>query len=88
MDNQEIINELLRMKKQYTGAQGCSVTHEKQNAYKASCLSAAIIAVNKQIPKEPTRKFLQDCPTCKKYIWYTDNPPHCIYCGQALKWGE
>ena len=39
---QETINELHRMKKRLTGAQGCSVHHEEANAYSARCLSVAI----------------------------------------------
>ena len=60
---QETINELHRMKKRLTGAQGCSVHHEEANAYSARCLSVAIsvliqhlnsgwIPVTERLPKE------------------------------------
>ena len=46
---QETINELHRMKKRLTGAQGCSVNHQEANAYSAKCLRLAISALEHQL---------------------------------------
>ncbi len=52
MNKQEIqdaINELHRMKKGLTGAQGCSVSHEEANSYSAKCIRVAISALHQQL---------------------------------------
>lgn len=43
---QEEINELLRMKKQLLGPQGCSCQSQQRNEWKAHCLSAGIYALS------------------------------------------
>lgn len=49
---QDAINELLRMKKQLLGPQGCSVKSQEVNEYKAKCISMAINALCVQREKE------------------------------------
>lgn len=54
-------------------------------------------ALEKQIPKKPieddTSYSGYKCPTCNSNIYQLRShnimqTPHCIFCGQALKWGE
>lgn len=54
-------------------------------------------AREKQIPKKPIENDTSysgyKCPTCNSNIYQLRShnimqTPHCIFCGQALKWGE
>ena len=46
----------------------------------------AIEALEKQIPKKPTKTRSEIvCPTCKTLV---GSSPYCRYCGQALDWGN
>lgn len=100
-DIQETINELHRMKKRLTGAQGCSVHHEEANAYSAKCLRLAISALEKQIPKKPIIKPWSParCPSCGNKLsthhgdgYYTHRTfmDYCDNkdCLQRLDWGD
>lgn len=55
---QEEINELHRMKKQLSGAQGCSVKTQERNDWKAKCLSLAINALYQVGSPAPENKPL------------------------------
>lgn len=84
---QETINELHRMKKRLSGAQGCSVHHEEANAYTARCLSIAISALEKQIPKKAdiSEDNEKSCPVCDcEILGYYAN--YCEHCGQSIDW--
>ena len=46
----------------------------------------AIEALEKQIPKKPTKTRSEIvCPTCKTLV---GSSPYCRYCGQALDWSD
>ncbi len=48
-------------------------------------LDIAISAIEKQIPKKPTKTRSEIvCPTCKTLV---GSSPYCRYCGQALEIG-
>lgn len=65
---QETINELHRMKKRLTGAQGCSVNHQEANAYSAKYLRLAISALEHQLTNGwiPVSERL---PEPKEWCW-------------------
>ena len=49
-------------------------------------LDIAISAIEKQIPKRPTKIRSEIvCPTCKTLI---GSSPYCRYCGQAIDWSD
>ena len=49
-------------------------------------LDIAISAIEKQIPKKPTKARSEIvCPTCKTLI---GSSPYCRYCGQAIDWSD
>lgn len=49
-------------------------------------LKAAIIALEKQIPKKPIAYKAEIlCPACQTLV---GSSPHCRYCGQALDWSD
>ena len=49
-------------------------------------LDIAISAIEKQIPKKPTKTRGEIvCPTCKTLV---GSSPYCRYCGQALDWSD
>lgn len=53
-----------------------------------NAMELAILALEKQIPKKPT-KYMTDrycCPVCKA-IRYS-SAPYCEHCGQALDWSD
>lgn len=46
----------------------------------------AILALEKQIPKKPTKTRSEIvCPTCKTLV---GSSPYCRYCGQAIDWSD
>ena len=50
------------------------------------CHNIAISAIEKQIPKKPTKTRSEIvCPTCKTLI---GSSPYCRYCGQAIDWSD
>ena len=63
-------------------------------------IDASLVAIGcmeKQIPKKPiednTSYSGYKCPACNSNIYQLRShnimqTPHCIFCGQALKWGE
>lgn len=49
MDNiQEVINELLRMKKKYNAPQACTVQGQQKNQYRSECLHVALAALREK----------------------------------------
>ena len=84
LEYQEEMNELLRMKKQLTGAQGCSCQSQQRNEWKAHCLSAGIYALSKRIKHGEwiIDEFGHKCSVCREYV---ESPPdgesiHMKYC--------
>lgn len=55
---QEEMNELLRMKKQLLGPQGCSCQTQQRNEWKVHCLSAGIYALSQLRPSPPSNEPL------------------------------
>lgn len=46
----------------------------------------AILALEKQIPKKPTKTRSEIvCPTCNTLV---GSSPYCRYCGQAIDWSD
>ncbi|PWJ49338.1 hypothetical protein [Faecalicatena contorta] len=87
MNEQEVINELHRMKKQLSGAQGCSIKTQEVNQYRALCLRRAIAALEKQIPYKPTTPII-GVGKCKCGVEFLDRKTnYCGNCGQRLDWG-
>lgn len=61
-----------------------------ENAYLNMCsmeeMKIAIEALEKQIPKKPTKTAREIvCPTCRTLV---GSSPYCRYCGQALDWSD
>ena len=55
---------------------------ERFAIYITEALNMAIEALEKQIPKKPTKTRSEIvCPTCKTLV---GSSPYCRYCGQAL----
>ena len=55
---------------------------ERFAIYITEALNMAIEALEKQIPKKPTKTRNEIvCPTCKTLV---GSSPYCRYCGQAL----
>lgn len=61
---QEEMNELLRMKKQLLGPQGCSCQSQQRNEWKAHCLSAGIYALSQLGSAQPANEPLVRCENC------------------------
>lgn len=58
MDNiQEVINELLRMKKEYNAPQACSVQSQQRNQYRSECLHIALAALREKQERESGCKY-------------------------------
>lgn len=78
------MNELLRMKKQLLGAQGCSCQSQQRNEWKSHCLSAGMYALY-QLSKHGewiVDEFGHKCSSCQEYV---ESPPdgelvHMRYC--------
>lgn len=60
-------------------------------------VQVAKMCMEKQIPKKPIKDDTSysgyKCPTCNSNVYQLRShnimqTPHCIFCGQALKWGE
>lgn len=88
MNEQEVINELHRMKKRLSGAQGCSIKTQEANQYSVDCLRMAISALGKQTPYIP-KPYKQYAGTCKCGVIFMDRTTnYCGNCGQRLDWGD
>ncbi len=59
---------------------------ERFAIYITEALNMAIEALEKQIPKKPTKTRSEIvCPTCKTLV---GSSPYCRYCGQAIDWSD
>lgn len=92
MNEQEVINELHRMKKRLSGAQGCSIKTKEANQYSVGCLRMAISALGKQTPYTPKEYKGTVCDgvgVCKCGAVFLDRTTnYCGNCGQRLDWGD
>ena len=78
---QEEMNELLRMKKQLLGAQGCSCQSQQKNDWRAHCLKVGIYALAQFRRAKPENKVL----TCEGCIGMEKQPRNreywaCLIC--------
>ena len=76
---------------------GINDFHKSSVLKRKEALHMAIESMKKQIPKKPieddTSYSGYKCPTCNSNIYQLRShnimqTPYCIFCGQALKWGE
>lgn len=74
-----------------------SAHHQKKAENQKELMKITVEALEKQIPKKPIENDTSysgyKCPTCNSNIYQLRShnimqTPHCIFCGQALKWGE
>ena len=74
-----------------------SAHHQKKAENQKELMKITVEALEKQIPKKPIENDTSysgyKCPTCNSNIYQLRShnimqTPQCIFCGQALKWGE
>ena len=64
----------------------CELVKEDKTLIEA--YRVALSAIEKQIPKKPTRTNWIYCPSCNWGITLMKGTHHCPKCGQALDWSE